>query len=448
MLSPASSRRWTDRFSNGIAARLPFFYGYVMIPVAMAVQIASSPGQTFAVSAFKPALLEALSLSHTQFSFAYMTGTMLAALPLSLVGPLADRFGLRVVISVVVVALAATCLFASTVTGIVSLLLTFWLLRFLGQGSMSLLSGNTLSMWFRHRIGRVSAVMSIGMAFAFALVPDLLIRSIDAYGWQTSYRLMAVVLLGVLLPLLGLLFRNRPEDLGQRVDGRSAPPTDADGRFVDEAVPERALTLRQAARHRTLWILAAGMFAWAMIGTAVVLDLVTLCTERGLSESNVAPLFRTFAISMLTMQLIGGVLADLLPLNRLLAVGMTMLASGVAVLAGAEQIGTVHLFAALFGGGQGLTVAVGAVIWVRYYGRQHLGKIRGTIWSLTVAGSGVGPLIMGLVRDADGRFDRAIQLFVVLLVPLAIASWWAHEPPEKPPEKPPGTPSPETLESA
>ncbi len=180
MLSPASSRRWTDRVSDRLAARLPFFYGYVMIPVAMAVQIASSPGQTFAVSAFKPALLEALALSHTQFSFAYMTGTMLAALPLSLVGPLADRFGLRIVTSVVVVALAATCLFASTVSGIVSLLLTFWLLRFLAQGSMSLLSGNTLSMWFRHRIGRVSAVMSIGMALAFATVPDLLSRSIDA----------------------------------------------------------------------------------------------------------------------------------------------------------------------------------------------------------------------------------------------------------------------------
>lgn len=110
---PASSAtrpgRFADRFSDKLASRLPFYYGYVMIPVAMAVQIGSSPGQTFAVSAFKPALLEALSLTHTQFSFAYMTGTLLAAIPLSIVGPMADRFGLRAVTSVVVLALAATC---------------------------------------------------------------------------------------------------------------------------------------------------------------------------------------------------------------------------------------------------------------------------------------------------------------------------------------------------
>lgn len=420
--------RLADRFSDRLASRLPFFYGYVMIPVAMAVQVGSSPGQTFAVSAFKPALLEALSLTHTQFSFAYMTGTMLAAIPLSIVGPLADRFGLRAVTSVVVLALAATCWFASFISGIATLLLTFWLLRFLAQGSLSLLSGNTISMWFRDRIGRVSAVMSIGMALAFALVPDLLIRSIDAHGWQASFRLMSVVLLTLILPVLFLLFRNRPEDVGQHVDGRLARGETASQHSHDDHLPEHSLTFAEAIRHRTMWILAAVMFAWAMIGTALVLDLVTLCEERGLSDKNIAPLFRTFAFSMLIMQLIGGVLADAVPLNRLLTVGVGMLASGVAVLAAANSAGTVHLFAAFFGGGQGLTIAVGAVIWVRYYGRDHLGKIRGTIWSLTIAGSGIGPLIMGLVRDADGRFDRAIYLFVAMLVPLAVAAGWANAP--------------------
>lgn len=423
------SARFADRFSDKLAARLPFFYGYVMIPVAMAVQIGSSPGQTFAVSAFKPALVEALSLTHTQFSFAYMLGTMMAAVPLLIIGPVADRFGLRSVTSAVVLALATTCWLASFVSGFATLLLTFWLLRFLAQGSLSLLSGNAISMWFRHRIGRVSAVMSIGMALAFATVPDLLMRSIDTYGWQSSFRLMSVVLLTLMLPLLVFLFRNRPEDVGQHVDGRATRSDATSHRSAEGHLPEQALAFSEAIRHRTMWILAAAMFTWAMIGTAVVLDLVFLCEERGLSEKNVAPLFRTFAGAMLVMQLIGGVLADGVALNRLLMIGMSMLASGISVLALANSAGAMHLFAALFGGGQGLTIAVGAVIWVRYYGREHLGKIRGTIWSLTVAGSGIGPLIMGLVRDTEDRTDRAIYLFVVMLATIAVASIWANEPP-------------------
>ena len=46
--------------SDRLAARLPFFYGYVMIPVTMFVQIATSPGQTFTISAFTPSLRESL----------------------------------------------------------------------------------------------------------------------------------------------------------------------------------------------------------------------------------------------------------------------------------------------------------------------------------------------------------------------------------------------------
>ena len=75
--------------SRRIASRLPFYYGYVMMVIAMLVQICSSPGQTFAVSAFKPSLRDGLNLTESQLSLAYMLGTFLAAFPLSVIGPLA-----------------------------------------------------------------------------------------------------------------------------------------------------------------------------------------------------------------------------------------------------------------------------------------------------------------------------------------------------------------------
>ena len=81
--------------SDRIAARLPFFYGYVMIPVAMFVQIATSPGQTYAISAFTPSLRESLGMNDSLLSLAYMLGTVGAAFPLSFVGPLTDRYGLK-----------------------------------------------------------------------------------------------------------------------------------------------------------------------------------------------------------------------------------------------------------------------------------------------------------------------------------------------------------------
>ncbi len=92
----------TNALSDRLAARLPFYYGYVMIPIAMMIQICTCPGQTFAISAFTPRIRESLELSDSRLSLAYMLGTVLAALPLSLMGPLSDRMGLRLLTVVAV----------------------------------------------------------------------------------------------------------------------------------------------------------------------------------------------------------------------------------------------------------------------------------------------------------------------------------------------------------
>ncbi|MEM9645288.1 MAG: MFS transporter [Planctomycetota bacterium] len=423
------------------AGRLPFFYGYVMMPVAMLVLICTSPGQTFAVSAFKPALLKGLELSESQLSFAYMLGTLLAALPLSLVGPLADRWGLRRVTLLTILMLAGTCYGASKVDGFMGLLCVFLMLRFLGQGSLTLLGGNTLSMWFRSRLGRMSAIISIGTAIAFAWVPQWLTDSIRGNGWRETFVGIAVLIASVVVPLVWFLFLNRPEEIGQCVDGESSidesgdtfdamPPGETrSSSAIDVQRQEVSWDLGQACRTKAFPILSACNAVWAMIGTAVVFHLFTLCQDRGMSEDLPPDLFKVFGLSMLVMQLGGGVLTDFLRLHRLLGIGVFLLTIGMGSLAVGESSGHFYGFAAAFGAGQGLLIAVNAVVWVRYFGREHLGKIRGAVWCLTVAGSGCGPLLMGITRDRWGLFDPAIASLTALLVPLAIAAWFAVPPP-------------------
>ncbi len=412
-----------------MAARLPFFYGYVMIPVAMFVQIATSPGQTFAISAFTPSLRAALGINDSLLSLAYMLGTVGAAIPLSFVGPLSDRYGLKGITFVAVVALSAACYFASQVTGFFTLLAAFFLLRFLGQGSLSLLSSNVIAMWFRTRMGRVSAVMSIGTAIAFAWIPELISDWIAVIGWRETFRGIAVVLVIAMLPMIVLFFRDRPEDVGQRVDGLPEPPTNQQSDGIEQNRSHaRSLTMQEALRTRAFYILAATHTVWAMAGTGILFYLFTLCEDRGFETSVPATLFKTFGLSMLAMQLTGGVLADFLPLHKLLGIGTLMMSIGFGLIAFGQTESALHGFAGLFGGGQGLLLAVSAVIWVRYYGRTHLGSIRGSTWCWTVAGSGCGPLLMGLTRDYTGGFGAAIAVFFAAMCVLAVSAWWATPP--------------------
>ena len=166
-----------------------------------------------------------------------------------------------------------------------------------------------------------------------------------------------------------------------------------------------------------------------MAGTGVLFYLFTLCEDRGFGSSVPAHLFKTFGLSMLAMQLTGGVLADFFPLNKLLGTGSVMLCIGFALIGcGQTEMPYCMVLPDYFGGGQGLLLAVGAVIWVRYYGRTHLGSIRGSTWCLTVAGSGCGPLLMGVTRDYTGDFGPAIAAFFSAICVLAVTAWWPTPP--------------------
>ena len=417
--------------SDRLARRLPFFYGYLMLPLAMLMQLGTSPGQTFAVSAFTPALLDSLQLTQSRLGLAYMLGTLMAAIPLTYIGPAADRHGLKRISSVVIVALACACLFASCVNGFYGLLVAFFFLRFLGQGALTLLSSNTTAMWFRSRIGRVSALLSIGSAIAFAWVPEWLSICIDHLGWRATYQCLAGLLLVALLPIFLLLYRNRPEDLGQFVDGRTDGPVPRSKPGDDSACSDSdpdSLTLAQAARTKSYYILGLSNIIWAMSGTGVLFYLFTLCQERGFPDGTADWLFKILGLTMLSMQLSGGILADFMHLNRLLGIGTALVAASLLWLYLDPSVIGVQGFAALFGGGQGMLISVSGVAWIRFYGRTYLGRIRGAVWCGTVAGSGCGPLLMGSVKDATGNYDLAILAFAVAMMPLAIAAWFIRPP--------------------
>jgi cyanate permease len=88
-------------------------------------------------------------------------------------------------------------------------------------------------------------------------------------------------------------------------------------------------------------------------------------------------------------------------------------------------------YAIFMGITQGFGGVVAGTLWARYYGREHLGKIRGSIFTAGVAGSSVGPFIMGLVYDHTGSYQSSLWIFVAVLIPIAFASLWAT-PPQKP----------------
>jgi MFS family permease len=67
--------------------------------------------------------------------------------------------------------------------------------------------------------------------------------------------------------------------------------------------------------------------------------------------------------------------------------------------------------AGVIGGGVGGLHVLLRFAWADYYGRQHLGTIRGITLPVQIAGQAVGPVTAGFVFDATGNYHSVFLFF-------------------------------------
>ncbi len=405
-----------------------------MLAVAVVMAFATMPGQTVVIALFNNSFREALGISVSELAGAYALGTILAALPLSLVGRAADRYGLRRVTGIIIVGFALALIFQSRASTLLMLAVGFFLMRFLGQGSLGLLATHTTSMWFERRLGRAHAILAIGGFMAgSAIAPQPVAWLIDQLGWRNAMLTLAAVVFALVMPLVLTVFRNRPEEIGQHLDG---DPVEHEHHDPAHGGPpptgDPAFTAKEALATRAFWILVPIMVANGLIGTALLFHMQAMLESAGLegTERQAALAIQSWPIATIVGTLIIGNLADrlrprlLLPLAPiLLAIACLTCLAAVSMVDRQWVIPVMGAGMVAFGLGQAVSGGVGNPTVARYFGRTNHGAIRGIIQSIAVAGTGAGPLIAGLAFDFSGEtFGPILIVFALCTIPLAIAA--------------------------
>jgi sugar phosphate permease len=410
-----------------LAKRTPFFYGWIILPISIIAAVFTSPGQTFMVSIFNPSFRETLDLSLTELTGAYMIGTLLASLPQSYIGVWADRLGIRKVLLMIVSLFSLACVFISQVNSLPMLFLAFFFLRLLGQGALELMSVNMLPMWFNKTLGTISGVRNVAVNLLIGAIPLGVLGLINRIGWRNTYVLAGAVVFSIMLPIAIFFYINRPEEIGQTLDGKTNQAIE-DENNANASIPETALNLKAALKTRAFWILSMTWFAWAGIATAITFNLLPIFTAKGLTEEQAASTFIILMVISSLFQIVGGALADRIPLNRLAFGGPVLYSAAIVALITVPASAVVLAYTLILGVGQGMFGGLGTTVWVRYFGREHLGKIRGAVWTAGVAGSSIGPFLMGVSYDTFGDFFISLVVCAVFMFGLAIANLWATPP--------------------
>jgi sugar phosphate permease len=231
-----------------------------------------------------------------------------------LIGPFAaavmDRFGLRRTMLAALVCIATGVVLTPLMTRPWQLILLWGVVVGTGSGATALVLGATVvARWFAARRGLVIGVLTASTATGQLIFLPVLASLAENYGWRSVSLTVGGAALA-LIPVVALLMRDRPEDVGL------APYGAADNHRL--AVTARRnpaatalLALRDGMRTRDFWLLAGSFFICGastngLIGT----HLIPACLDHGIPQVAGATLLAAMGIFDLVGTTLSGWLSD------------------------------------------------------------------------------------------------------------------------------------------
>ena len=426
--------------------KFPFFYGWFLVFVATLGLCASMPGQTIGVGVFKTRLMEALGLSSMQLSVAYMLGTLLAAIFLGVGGRFFDRFGGRKALVYSVMALGLVLLGLSGIEWVsalferipllnlkiwlppfICLMIGFGLLRYAGQGMVTLSSRAIIGKWFDRRRGTVTAFSGALVSFMFSASPICLEYLIRKFSWQGAWMVMGLFMLLVLVPFFWLFIRDNPEECGLVMDGG---PGKKARKPNPDSIAHRDYTRAEAARTFSFWAFTLTFGLSGLVVTAYTFHILAIAAELTVSTDYILMLFvPTAGVSVVS----GFIIASVTDLS-FVRIKYLLVLMGVGGCGAYASIGfgsypdISWLHIASFGLSGGCFASLSTIVWPRFYGRSHLGAISGLFMTIIVITSAVGPFLFNLGERVFGGYRPGFIVCAVIAAGLAVAAFWADNP--------------------
>ena len=391
-----------------------------VLGAAVLASARTGPGQTIGVSVFIDHFISDLSVTREQVSGAYLIGTLIASTFLPSVGRIIDRYGVRRSQVVIGAVFALVLINMSTVSGLVTLTIGFIGIRLLGQGSLSLVSTVTVSLRFNEDRGTALGLYSTLSAGLLAMAPIALGFGISSVGWRSTWLIAAAVIAATVIPLgwFGLASMPKNSAAVSEIEG----PSTADVTSSDADTRDEAVTRSEAVRTRGFWILVSISGSASMLSTALNFHQIDLLTSAGLSETAAAAMFIPQVIGSSIAGFGFGVLIDRVG-GRWIPMAAVSLLVVAHLLASIVSPGlVVFAYAISLGAAGGAIRTVASALIPAWYGTGQLGSIQGTLTTIGVGLSAIGPLALALLESSTGSYSTSVLILAAIPVAAALFS--------------------------
>jgi len=385
--------------ANSIMPTSRLFYGWYVVAAAFAITCIGF-GCAYTFSAFVPSLQLEFGASRGSVSLAFSIAGFLYFTLGIVSGPLADRFGSRLmgVVGMLLIGLGLAA--ASAARSLVEVYVAYGLGVGVGVGASYVPAVGAVQRWFDRRRGFASGLAVSGIGVGTLVMPPLAAWLIAEIGWRGCY-----LVFGIAAAVVGvgaaLLLVNDPHERGLAPDGgparHRAPSAGLGGASLREAVTSR----RFVGLYAGCLICSFGVFV-------PFVHLVPYARDHGVAPSAAALLIALIGIGSTAGRFFLGGLADRLG-RRLALISMFVgLGLAMALWAMAESFWPLAVFALAYGMFYGGWVALLPATIMDYFGGRNVSGLIGVLYSSVAFGTLIGPSAAGFGFDITHSYTLPI----------------------------------------
>ena len=422
-------------------ARGRVYYGWFIVGVVLS---GGSPrvglnGSVFGI--FLKPMSQEFGWTRAETTWAVTIGTVIAAALGIILGRVLDRFGPRWMMAGGFGLLALSYFGLATVSSLIG----FFVIYAAGRSMMQSATGHQLmyalvSKWFVRRRAIAISTATLGGYIGGVILAPITQAIIDGWGWREAWIFFGILTTVMAVIPAVILLRRLPEDIGLQPDGDASdldldqllkPPADEESvRSVQEssATIEQGITLSQALRSTSFWLLTIMVTVNALATTGITFHMVPHFSDVGLSSTTAAASVSFLTAGSIAATFLWGLLSGRTGSKTALLLAVVTLWLASFLVARTDTVFGAYLGSAVFGVGLAGTGLLSEVVWADFFGRQHLGTIRGATIPFQMVGNASGSLITAFMFDLRGDYSDAFQLILVLYAVSAVLLVIARRP--------------------
>jgi MFS family permease len=393
------------------------FYGWWVV-AAFSTMTFVSTGVRHAVGPFLKPIVADLGLDRASFSAVIALSLFLYGVFMPIAGMALDRFSVRVVTAAGTVLLVLSLVLTGLINNFWQFALVYGVLVPLGlAGTGPVIASGVVARWFSKRRGTALSVLGSASMTGMSLLVPAVTWLILAYGWRTTYVVIAGVVLALVLPLSVWVVRDSPESMGLTADGVPGPRTGPASGVVER------VSAGEALQTLAFWQLAGSFFTCGFSMSLLSAHGIPMLTDHGYTPMFASWAFGVLGGSAILFTVMLGALSDRYGRRPVLA---GIYAGRIAIFSGffliRDNPPAILALAVLGGITLAGTGSMTSALTADIYGRFSVSSVFGLIFLVHQTGSAIGTWLAGTLFEMTGGYGPAFVLACIFLAAAAVVA--------------------------